>query len=268
MPPAERDGPSEPSYRDTDQDTSSNVKNSVAMENLRDTDVYLSLLSWLPSCVMVFGGVIPYIPQYLQIKRTANAEGFSTRVCLILLIANILRIFFWFGKFFELTLLMQSFVMITAMLALLHLCCTTQAANKVSTKRHFLTDFDLQYFWNWSHFEDYVLCCLCFTVLCTFITYLFIESKFFIEGVGLIAILTEAMLGVPQLLQNFHYQSTKGMSVKMVILWTAGDIFKTGYFIINETPVQFWLCGSLQIFIDVAILLQVLLYRQRRNKIP
>ncbi|XP_043937175.1 solute carrier family 66 member 2-like isoform X4 [Protopterus annectens] len=214
MPPAERDGPSEPSYRDTDQDTSSNVKNSVAMENLRDTDVYLSLLSWLPSCVMVFGGVIPYIPQYLQIKRTANAEGFSTRVCLILLIANILRIFFWFGKFFELTLLMQSFVMITAMLALLHLCCTTQAANKVSTKRHFLTDFDLQYFWNWSHFEDYVLCCLCFTVLCTFITYLFIESKFFIEGVGLIAILTEAMLGVPQLLQNFHYQSTKGMRKK------------------------------------------------------
>lgn len=48
----------------------------------------------------------------------------------------------------------------------------------------------------------------------------------------------------------------------MVLLWTAGDVFKTTYFITNQSPVQFWLCGSVQILIDVAILLQVLLYSQ------
>lgn len=44
---------------------------------------------------MIFGGVIPFIPQYLDIKRSGNADGFSTFVCLNLLIANILRILFW-----------------------------------------------------------------------------------------------------------------------------------------------------------------------------
>ena len=46
--------------------------------------------------MMIFGGIVPYIPQYLEIKRTKNAEGFSTFVCLTLLIANTLRILFWY----------------------------------------------------------------------------------------------------------------------------------------------------------------------------
>ena len=54
-----------------------------------------SVLAWLASCVMVFGGALPYLPQYQEIQRSNNTEGFSTRVCLVLLIANILRIFFW-----------------------------------------------------------------------------------------------------------------------------------------------------------------------------
>lgn len=44
---------------------------------------------------IIFGGVIPYIPQYAEIKNTSNTEGFSTYVCLTLLIANTLRILFW-----------------------------------------------------------------------------------------------------------------------------------------------------------------------------
>lgn len=51
-------------------------------------------------------------------------------------------------------------------------------------------------------------------------------------------------------------------SVKMVLLWTAGDAFKTAYFVMNESPAQFWVCGSVQILLDGAILLQVLLYGQ------
>ncbi|XP_010777166.1 uncharacterized protein [Notothenia coriiceps] len=42
----------------------------------------------------------------------------------------------------------------------------------------------------------------------------------------------------------------------MVMLWTAGDVFKTVYFVMNESPAQFWVCSSVQILIDVAILLQ------------
>ena len=53
-------------------------------------------VKWISSGAMVIGGVIPYIPQYRAIKRTENADGFSTYVCLVLLVANQLRIFFWY----------------------------------------------------------------------------------------------------------------------------------------------------------------------------
>ncbi|XP_047453139.1 solute carrier family 66 member 2 [Mugil cephalus] len=221
-----------------------------------------TLLSWLASVVMVLGGALPYVPQYQEIQRNNNTEGFSTRVCLVLLIANILRIFFWIGKQFELTLLLQSVVMILTMFAMLHLCCTVQNTNRVSTKQHRLSDLDVRYFWKWNAFEDYLLFCFGFTVLCAVVTLLLLDSAVFVETLGSLAVVFEAMLGLPQLLQNFHNRSTRGMSVKMVLLWTAGDVFKTAYYVMNESPAQFWACGSVQILIDVAILLQVLFYSQ------
>ncbi|KAM9377257.1 solute carrier family 66 member 2 [Pholidichthys leucotaenia] len=220
------------------------------------------LLSWLAAFAMVFGGALPYVPQYQEIQKSSNSEGFSTRVCLVLLIANILRIFFWIGKQFEVTLLLQSVVMILTMFAMLHLCCTVQNTNRVSTKQHRLSDLNLDYFWKWSAFEDYLFFCFGFTVLCTIITLLLLDSTVFVEMLGSLAVMSEAMLGVPQLMQNLQTRSTKGMSVKMVLLWTAGDVFKTTYFIMNDSPAQFWVCGSVQILIDVAILLQVLFYSQ------
>ncbi|CAM4581034.1 unnamed protein product [Leuciscus chuanchicus] len=221
-----------------------------------------TLLSWLASGVLVFGGAVPYVPQYQEIQRTNNAEGFSTRVCLVLLVANILRIFFWIGKQFELPLLLQSVVMILTMLAMLHLCCSIQSSNRVSTKQHHITDLDLRYFWSWSSFEDYLVFCFAFMCLCAFITFLFLDWVLFVETLGSLAVMFEAMLGLPQLLQNYNNRSTRGMSIKMVLLWTAGDIFKTTYFVINESPTQFLVCGAVQILIDIAILLQVGFYGQ------
>lgn len=55
----------------------------------------ITIVSWIASGFMIFGGVIPYIPQYSEIWKTGNAEGFSLYVCLTLLVANSLRIMFW-----------------------------------------------------------------------------------------------------------------------------------------------------------------------------
>lgn len=46
--------------------------------------------------VLVVAPVLGYIPQYVEIQRTANPKAFSPLVILILLLANILRIFFWY----------------------------------------------------------------------------------------------------------------------------------------------------------------------------
>lgn len=53
------------------------------------------IASWIASGAIIFGGIIPYIPQYREIKKNEDAEGFSLYVCLALLIANTLRILFW-----------------------------------------------------------------------------------------------------------------------------------------------------------------------------
>lgn len=53
------------------------------------------LFTWFMTAFIVVGGAIPYIFQYVEIHNRKNAHGFSLLVCLVLCIANILRILFW-----------------------------------------------------------------------------------------------------------------------------------------------------------------------------
>ncbi|XP_068189084.1 solute carrier family 66 member 2 isoform X2 [Antennarius striatus] len=224
------------------------------------------LVSWIAAGAMVFGGVVPYIPQYRDIRRTQNAEGFSTYVCLVLLVANILRILFRFGRYFETLLLLQSIVMITTMLIMLNLCTNVRMATELNTKRRTFIDFDWNHFWSWSHFVDYLQCVLAFTLVAAYITYLLLDSAVFVETLGFLAVFTEAMLGTPQLHCNYQNKSTEGMSIKMVLMWTSGDTFKTVYFLFTQAPVQFWTCGLLQVFVDLSILFQVYYYSRYPQK--
>jgi len=45
-------------------------------------------------------------------------------------------------------------------------------------------------------------------------------------------------------------------------MWLCGDVFKTTYFIAKSAPVQFTICGCLQIGVDLAILGQVWFYNK------
>lgn len=65
------------------------------LENYEDI-TFANVAGWIASGAMIFGGVVPYIPQYRQIKNKEDPEGFSLYVCLALLIANTLRILFWY----------------------------------------------------------------------------------------------------------------------------------------------------------------------------
>ncbi|KAL4713001.1 hypothetical protein ACJJTC_012071 [Scirpophaga incertulas] len=220
------------------------------------------LVGWGAAGAMIIGGVAPYIPQYRQIKRTQDAEGFSLYVCLALLIANTLRILFWFGKRYELPLLIQSIVMNFTMFVMIHLCVNVRKKNQIIRARErIFTDMDRKYFWAWTDFQSYLDCMLVFSVFGAAVTYLLIEFSPFVELIGFLAVFTEAMLGAPQIAKNHQNKSTEGMSVSMVVMWTCGDIFKTAYFVIREAPTQFWVCGSLQVALDVVILFQVWLYR-------
>lgn len=222
---------------------------------------FQNVIRWGSASAMMFGGVVPFIPQYADIKRSSNVEGFSTFVCLTLLVANILRIMFWFGKFYEFPLLFQSIIMIFTMIVMMHLCVTVKNKTEIiASKSRTFTDFDTRYFWKWTDFASYLQFLLFFVAFLTLMNFMFLESTFYVETVGFLAVFAEACLGIPQFYKNFQNKSTIGMSKKMVGFWTMGDIFKTVYFILRAAPAQFWICGVLQISVDLSIFAQVLYY--------
>lgn len=224
-----------------------------------------SAVEMLSSCFIVVGGVAPYVPQYIDIAKSRNSEGFSTLVCLILLVANILRILFWFGHPFETPLLIQSFLMNAVMLIMVQICVETRPS---MVKRNFsVRDMNLDDFWKWTDFNSYLHFLAIFLSIVSLVTYALLDFHFYVEGLGLVALLTEAMLATPQLIHNWKVKSTAGMSIGMVVLWMVGDLAKTAYFIIRGAPNQFLVCGVTQITIDLLILLQVFAYKPQYRSV-
>ena len=74
-----------------------------------------------------------------------------------------------------------------------------------------LSDFTLRHFWNWTYFSSYVQFMCLFVCVTGALTFTFLEFTVFVEILGFLALTTEAMLGVPQFLQNLKNHSTKGM---------------------------------------------------------
>lgn len=55
------------------------------------------------------------------------------------------------------------------------------------------------------------------------------------------------------------------VSRQMVLMWLVGDTFKTVYFWLRSSPLQFFVCGCLQIFIDILVLGQCFIYRKKKS---
>lgn len=72
-------------------------------------------------------------------------------------------------------------------------------------------DLDIKFFWQWTDFQSYLDFILLFGAVGAAVMYLFVDVLIFVEIIGLLAVLTEAMLGVPQLIHNFCNKSTDGM---------------------------------------------------------
>ena len=110
--------------------------------------------------VIVFSCVIGYVSQYALIQKNNSIGSFSPKVCGILLLANILRIFFWFGKPFETALLLQSFVMVVTQvnllikLLLLSLCIRIKTQNQKQIKKFSPLKLS-ENFWEWDDFLSY-----------------------------------------------------------------------------------------------------------------
>jgi hypothetical protein len=91
------------------------------------------LLKFFFNILFIFGPNLAFISQISNFRISKSNKGFSKKTTLLILLADIFRIFFWLGKRFEKTLLIQSFVSIFMQLFLLYECL------KVSNEDNFIS---------------------------------------------------------------------------------------------------------------------------------
>eukprot|EP00742_Colponemidia_sp_Colp-10_P007279 GILJ01007826.1.p1 GENE.GILJ01007826.1~~GILJ01007826.1.p1 ORF type:complete len:271 (-),score=37.26 GILJ01007826.1:248-943(-) len=227
--------------------------------------MHKSPLLLLSDIGMIFLPVLGYAPQYQDIRVSGNADGFSTFVSLILLVSNILRIFFWNGKRFETALLLQAFVMIIAQLIMLELCIRVKQRSGGyelvdKRRRKHIGDMELRHFWKWDDYRSFVSFVVVMTGCLLAVQTVIGEAEWFTELLGFLSLSIESTLGMPQWWNNYQKKSTAGLSIWLILSWVLGDSFKTAYFISTNAPLQFLMCGAVQIVVDFAIIVQIFSY--------
>ncbi|CDO73251.1 hypothetical protein BN946_scf185008.g13 [Trametes cinnabarina] len=115
-------------------------------------------------------------------------------------------------------------------------------------------------FWQWPTYTQYLEFLAAF-ILCQSILFLILgRSEIFISILGFIALGLESTLPIPQLISNYKQRSLYGFRMSTLIGWVGGDSFKTVYFFVQNSPLQFKVCAIFQLSIDCAILVQRLVY--------
>ncbi|KIY66726.1 hypothetical protein CYLTODRAFT_398244 [Cylindrobasidium torrendii FP15055 ss-10] len=217
----------------------------------------MSWLSTVASVGMAVGPPLVYADQAVSIVRKKDATGFSRDVCAILLLANITRCFFWLGNHFELALLIQSILMIIAQLGLLYICILYRPRLAPETLGTSSRPFS---FWQWANYTQYVEFLAGFILLQAILVLIFGRSEIFVNILGFFALGLESTLPIPQLISNFKQRSLYGFRTSTLVGWFGGDGFKTVYFFLQQAPLQFKICSIFQLSIDVAIVIQRLVY--------
>ena len=76
---------------------------------------------------MVVGPCAGFLIQAQEIHSTQKAEGFSQHACFILLMANLVRIFWWLAADFSATILYASVLMVFCQFVLLYVWVQAKA---------------------------------------------------------------------------------------------------------------------------------------------
>ncbi|KAF7309604.1 Clathrin heavy chain [Mycena indigotica] len=233
----------------------------------------MSWVSTLASLGMAVGPPLVYADQAYSIVKKKDATGFSRDVSAILLvsahpfnksrenvnslIANITRCFFWLGDRFEMALLVQSIFMIIAQLALLYICILYRPRLSPENLGGSTRTFS---FWQWPTYTQHIEF-LAGLILLEAILFLILgHYDVYVAVLGFIALGLESTLPIPQLISNYSQRSLYGFRMSTLIGWAGGDAFKTAYFFLQGSPLQFKVCAIFQLSVDLAIVGQRFVY--------
>ena len=205
--------------------------------------------------------LIGYIHQYMKIKNLKNTEGFSKFVSFILIMAYLIRIFFWIGNHFEITILLNAIFGLIMQLLLLQIC--VKYDKKLQRNLNITRLLNLKEFWNWPFFYDYFFFVSVITIFLGFISNLIgYDNKTYIFILGILTSMIEAFLDIPQIYELYLSKNPHTISYLLIFGWLCGDIFKVSYYCSRNTPIQLIVCAIFQLSTDFIVIYQIYYYKQ------
>jgi len=242
----------------------------------------MGIIDFFLNLGILIGPSIGYICQSYKFKKNKSSKGFCLSMCLKILLSSIFKIYFWFGKRYNIFLLYQALLVLFLQYViifnylkfkdrsdnLIKPMIIDNNNNKILHKFYnFFSDyFSIKNFWNWNHLFSYIFYSCILTIIIGFICYIFgFKNEIFLEIIGYISTAIDVVLGLPQIYTNYKIKNCNSLSTVMIGAFLIGDTFRTYYYILTKSPFQFILCGILQITINIIIMCQIIYYRRIFN---
>ena len=234
---------------------------------------------------MTFAPSLNYLFQAQKFKQTKSSKGFSIFLCLVTLLSHTLKVFFWFGKKFKFTLLLQSILVINMQLYLIHLCIkykelkiSTSSVSLLYNNKNLLPNkFKLKNFiqssmdctktlnstliWRWNTaIEYYKFYFLIIFTLSALSIYFGINNIYYINVIGIFSVFLEMLCTLPQIIELHKSKNPNNISKIMVFMWFSGNILKIYYNTVNNSPMQLIIGSYIQVFFNIILICQMLYY--------
>lgn len=139
----------------------------------------------------------------------------------------------------------------------------------IITFAHAIKFFDVYYkrptlFWQWSEEVKYWNFLGKFSVVFVILTAIFNGSEFYGSCIGILGLLIESLLPLPQILLLNRLQSIKNFKVILLLSWLGGDLTKLSYLTYGTKNISiiFILAGLFQMFLDFIIAYQYFHFRK------
>ena len=238
--------------------------------SIQQTLFSTQFILFLSDILVIVCPEISYMLQVIKFYKTKSSEGFSKFTCLFLFTANLCRIFFWIGKRFKTTLLLQSIGIVLFQIYLIYLCIKFDSNKLLPDLNfqpkstfyyliHWSDTLNIKKIWKWSLIIEYYK-------LMFFITFILILSTsiikitFLYDIIGTISVVFDTMICVPQIIENYKIKNTKNVSCLMIFVWMIGDVLKFLYNVIYKTPIQMIIGALIQVLSEIIIMIQFVIY--------
>jgi hypothetical protein len=121
-------------------------------------------------------------------------------------------------------------------------------------------------FWTWQTMNSYIIFLVLLIIFLAILQLLFGSFSTYISILGYFALGLESTLPIPQAITNQRRRSLSGFRWSVLLGWLGGDLFKTIYFLVQGSPLQFTVCALFQLSIDFIIAAQMYFFREKTNQ--